>query len=431
MKTCINKLILCLLSLLLYNVLYAQVREVRAISLGPVQLGESRLPINLQDFEIKTATPNSANNGLPLTISWINDSTQWVRNDVNLLIPRARMAIAFSSPSPDLSLTYSGTSIIPEKTEGRFYTEVYVSLFDSEKIYLYQGSTVIKEIWVEGKPPANQTKTNLIDYSCSPYQVTIEGMEDEYLSAGCRIERIGVPGLETPRLEITWSSTNLRLLSEVPPPYVVVLSEGNTAEVQVKNRNNQLRTLTFKAKLPKRLHRFKVGMGIGPYTFDIESQNIRKNRLTASPMLYSNLTLTPSTSLRFFDALVAASGTFNNFGSYFAYDLANLFDNRIQIVPLIGLQHLYFKYDKHSPSYNHLIYPQGFEVNYRHAFGLENYLLGYGMFLSTSKEYDYKNIWLRFGKSLFAEINYIEWGRNDLHARMWGLSFGFPLFQLL
>ena len=420
------KIIIAFLAILLALGLNAQVREVRAISLGPVQLGESRIPIDLNDFELKSSLkhPN-------LKVNWVEGSTQWVRNEVNLLIPRARMAISYSSPSSSISFSYSGLSIIPEIKNNFYYTEIFVSLFDSEKIELYEDGKKIADLWTEGLPPKKQTKTNLIDYSCSPYNVQIEGIESEYLSAGCRLERIGIPGDEKPRLEITWSSTNLRLLSETPPPYVVVLSQSSSAAIQVKNRQGKLLTLTFKASLPARLHRFRVGLGLGPYTFDIQEEQKRKNRLTLSPTLYSNLMLTPSSSLRFFDALVAASGTFNNFGSYFAYDLANLFDNRIQVVPLIGFQHLYFKYDKDSSPYNHLIYPQGFEVNYRHAFGLENYLLGYGMFLSTSSDYEYKNIWLRFGKRSFAEINYIEWGREKKSAKMWGLSFGFPLFQLL
>lgn len=418
--------IILISSFIFINYSFAVDREVHAISFGPVQLGESRIPINLKDFPIKTTIPADK-----VQLRLLEDSTQWVRNDFNLLIPRARLAITYSSQSTSVSLNYSKNNIIPEQTPLGHYTEIFISLFDSEKIGLYENGKLIGEIWAESIPPQDKSSTSLIDYSCSPYSVQAKGIEGDYLSVGCRLERVGTPGKEKPRLEITWSSTNLRLLNDAPPPYVVVLSHGGEASIKVKNRQGIVKTISFSASLPKRLHRFRVGLGLGPYTFDIKEENKRTNTVTGSMMLYSNLMLSSSTSLRLFDAIVAQKGIFNNFGSYFAYDMANLFDNRIQIVPLIGFQHLYFKYDQQSSSKNHIIYPQGFEINYRHAFGMENYLLGYGMFLSTSREYDYKNLWLRFGKKVFAELNYIEWGKKEREAKMWGFSLGFPLMQML
>ena len=56
-----------------------------------------------------------------------------------------------------------------------------------------------------------------------------------------------------------------------------------------------------------------------------------------------------------------------------------------------------------------------------------NYIRGRKVFLSPSNDLDYKNIWIRWGKSYFWELNLIEWGQDNFKASMWGLSVGFPL----
>ncbi|MCK5884773.1 MAG: hypothetical protein KAG61_13875 [Bacteriovoracaceae bacterium] len=426
MLTITNRIKLTTILFLLVFGTNSYTQEVHAISLGPVKLGESRVPINLTDFLIRTDIDQKR-----LKVVLIKDSIQWIRNQFNLLIPRARMGIKIYRNGSSITVEHSRSSIVPEKHETYFYLELYLSLFDSGKVKIYEGKNLLGNVWLEAQAPSDKTKTNLIDYSCSRYGVELEGVDNEYISVGCHLERLGSVGSETPRLEITWSATNLRLLNDASEPYITVLSQGNKASVDVIDRTGKIKTIDFKANIPKRLKRFKVGLGIGPYQFISKNDGMTKSSTAPSAMLYSNLMLTKSTSLRMFDALIAKNSIFNNFGVYFAYDLANILDNRIQIVPLIGFQHLYFKYDKSSSEKQDFIYPQGFEINYRHAFGMENYLLGYGMFISTSSDYEYKNIWVRFGKRIFTEINYIEWAREDRKASMLGLSFGFPLFSAI
>ncbi len=403
---------------------FALGKEVHAISLGPVKLGESRVPINLSDFKVRTNIAKDI-----IKVELIKGSTQWIRDKFNLLIPRARLSITILNQDLSIVLDHNNSSIIPEKHKGYHYTEVFFSLFDSNKLTVYRGKNELGKIWLEARPPSSKTKTNLIDYSCSRYGLKLEGIEDEYISVGCRLERLGSFGKETPRLEITWSATNLRLPNDANEPYIVVMTKGRNAELEVVDRSGKTKMVKFSASFPKRLNRFKLGLGIGPYQFESKDFGQKKSSTAPSAMLYSNLMLSQSTSLRMFDALVAKNSVFNNFGAYFAYDLANILDDRIQIVPLIGFQHLYFKYDRSSSERQDFIYPQGFEINYRHAFGMENYLLGYGMFLSTSRDYDYTNSWLRFGKKVFAEINYIHWGRGEREASMLGLSIGFPILS--
>jgi hypothetical protein len=80
--------------------------------------------------------------------------------------------------------------------------------------------------------------------------------------------------------------------------------------------------------------------------------------------------------------------------------------------------------------FQQIIFPQGFEVVYRHAFGLRNYHLIYGMFLSTASDGSYENIWLRFGQKVFWELNWINWKYEDRQATSYGLSVGIPFLSL-
>ena len=75
-----------------------------------------------------------------------------------------------------------------------------------------------------------------------------------------------------------------------------------------------------------------------------------------------------------------------------------------------------------------MIFPQGIEFLWKHAFGIKNYIVGGGGFASPSETVDYQNLWIRWGKDYFWELNYIYWGipEEDHNAKMWGLSIGFP-----
>jgi len=120
---------------------------------------------------------------------------------------------------------------------------------------------------------------------------------------------------------------------------------------------------------------------------------------------------------------------FSNFGVYYAYVAANKFDGRIKLVTLLGAQELSFNF-KDSRDWSHdVFFPQGVEIVYSHAFGMENYHMIFGLFLSAGDR-DYQNAWLRFGRKYFWEINYINWGYKEQAARMWGISLGLPLAQL-
>jgi hypothetical protein len=102
------------------------------------------------------------------------------------------------------------------------------------------------------------------------------------------------------------------------------------------------------------------------------------------------------------------------------------------VVPLLGFQGLSTKYSNKYDSYHKIIYPQGFELVYKHPFKMKNYSFVLGLFTNASVADDnYNNIWIRFGKKIFWELNYINWENKEKKASMWGFSVGIPFLSFL
>ena len=397
-----------------------------SISFGPVKLGESRIPINLHDFEIIKKDSSEG-----IFAAWVKDSVQWVRTENNLLTPRARMGFKINSEHPNIHFKYAGKTILPERRSTYYYAEIYVNLFNPGDLFIHKGKNRIATVGLRAKTKKRRGKAHVIDYSCSRYNLVFEGLEDEFMSLGCRMERRGRWGKEKPRLEVTWATTNYRLLDGTTPPYTSFINDTRPIKMTLVDNDGVKRVVTIRAALPKRLRRFKSAIGFGPYQFETRTATqTLLPRIAPAAMLYTKLDLTNSSSLRAFDALVYNKSLFNNFGLYFAYDLADAFDGRLLFVPLLGAQGLTFRMDKNDKNNNlKFIYPQGFEVVYKHAFGFENYNFIYGMFPSPSSDITYRNLWARFGKGMFWEVNYIEYQDGGDRAKMYGLSIGLPFLS--
>lgn len=404
----------------------------KLISFGDVQIGADRINLILEDF--KVSIKQKAN--IPIKAELAPGSVQWIRDaSSNLLIPRARLQIDVGSLSSTIAGKYSNEIVIPEKTKKGSSFDLYVNLFNPDLVIIKRGTEIIGEVGIKvddisQKIKARNQKTKLIDYSCTRYRLDFKGLEHEYMSIGCKLERIETNGKETPRLVVTWSTTNYTLLDGSSPPFKVILHGSDPASIIVRDSNGKNKKITISAKLPKRLHRLKTAIGFGPYMFEPRDGDKSRNQGVAPAlMFYGRYDLQASTSLRFFNATVASGSLFNNGGIYFAYELADAFDGRLELVPLLGAQILSFDYDDENSAYHKAIYPQGAELIWNNAFNIENYLVGYGMFLSTSSKRDYQNLWIRWGRGYFWELNYINWEEDGFKAKMWGLSIGLPLFQ--
>lgn len=400
----------------------AQRQKVDPISFGVVTLAEDRMPIDLDTFRIKSEGP------FEITGKMIKDSLQWVRLDKSLLVPRALLEVSFKKDKLHrYSWEYARQKILPlfdEKT-GFYKAQIFVSLFESLPLELYEDNKIVSTIRIL---PQSSQRSNLIDYTCAPYFVEIEGIKNDYLSVGCKIQRTGKFGDEKPYLEVLLTSASYRLKDQSEPPYLIVFHETGESKISLVDYLGNEEVITIRAKLPKKLPRLKLAAGFGPYTLDNSDKfGNAKSEIAPTVMLYGNFSLNDSSSLRFFDSYSKNIATFHNWGVYFAWDLAEFCDQKCLLTSLIGAQGVDYQYNSNFKSTSEKIFPQGFEFVYKHPFGNLNYKFSYGMFASFSGLYDYQNIWVRYGKNYFWELNYIEWQRDKKQASMFGISIGFPI----
>ncbi len=397
--------------------------SAQTFNLAKFSIGKSRIKVELNDFIIHYQNSH-------IEANWISNSVQWIRNENNLLVPRALLKIRVKPTSILVHINYRNNAIFPVQKHGASESLVYVDLFYPENILIYSGSELLDKIVIEAAATASARSKQLIDYSCSPYELKIDGIDSEYLSVGCKMQRLGHLGSETPRLEVTMSTTNLKTLNGDKAPYTIFLDDNSPVEIIMKGIDEKIKHFRLSAKLPTRLNRFKTSFGFGPYIYESqENQATQNSNFAPSLMIYGKYELNDTASFKAFDALLYSKSFFNNSGMYFSYDLAEAFDGRLYLNALLGFQGLHYQYSKNDKTVFRLLYPQGFEVFYKHAF-IENYTLTYGMFVSTSSE-KYTNTWLRYGKSTFLELNYINWQYNQSKIKMWGLSIGIPIFSAL
>jgi hypothetical protein len=418
-----KRLSLSLLACLAISSAFGDDRPIN-FSLGEAQEAESRMPVTLSDFNL------SIHGNTKVTAHFLSDSVQWVRDSSAHLVPRALLVIEIADEAAHWFLHHEGKAIIFESLPDRARVQIYINLFSPGAIVLKNAQDKGAEISVRALKMQGK-KNRLIDRSCTNFELQFEGAENDYLSLTCRLHRLGQWGDERPRLEILWSSPDLTLEDGTRPPFTAYLFDDSPAVTTVVDSTGAKRKISISAKLPARLHRLKTAIGLGPYAFKTNSPlKEKKERVAPSFMLYGRLDITEGSSFRIFDALVANGPVFNNSGFYFAYELAQAFDGRLLITPLLGVQGLYFKNDKSERATHRAIYPQGFEILYRDPFNIPKSPLVYGMFLLSSNGERYQNLWLRWGKRYFWELNYITWEKSGYATEMWGVSVGIPFISL-
>jgi len=412
-----------LLILLLFPIFSVHAVDLKKMAFGDLKKGQANVEITEADFEV--ITPNL---DFKIKSALVKNSIHWVRLDDILLAPRARIEILAKTGSRDISLRYRGQSILlQDKKDNTSYAQFFIELFQPEQIEVYYQGEKVGQIKVITKDKERK-RSHLIDYSCSKFQLQVAGLENEFLTVGCKEIIVGKFGAEKPMLQVYFALSDYKILDRSAPPYIVTLNSNSTSTISIINSEEEVKEFTIKATLPARFKRLKFAFGIGPYSY------ITQNKLTETDeglpmayMLYGKYDINPSTSIKLFDAFITKKTTFNNSGMYLSNDIAKLLDNRVTINTLLGFQGLYFKPEGDEPTANSMIFPQGIEVTYHHPFDLDNYQLVFGAFLSTASDLTYTNIWVRFGKRVFWELNYIDWGDTTHYLRTYGLSVGFPL----
>jgi hypothetical protein len=199
---------------------HAQRQKIDPISFGPVNFGEDRIPIELTSFKV------IQNGQYEIKAMMVPNSIQWIRLDQTVLIPRALMEISFLGKNHfKYTWEYANQRITPmyNESDQRFRAQIFISLFESFPLELYEDEKVVQTIRLK---PAPKKYSHLIDYSCAPYSVEVEGMRRDYLSLGCRIQKVGKFGDERPYLEILFTSASYRLKDNSEPPYLAIFHQS-------------------------------------------------------------------------------------------------------------------------------------------------------------------------------------------------------------
>ena len=391
-------------------------------------LGEPRIKFSTDDVIVKIKKYSNVN------IKAIIDpsSFEWVRFEKTLLVPRARLKIKVESPRSDFYIIYKDKTTSFQQSAKNSYGEIYYSLYEREKVYIYFKEKIIGEVIIQFNK--HKKEKVIIDYTCSRNNIVINGLEDEHFSIGCHTRRIGQFGKEKPLLEIQWVSPELKIIDSSYVPYKAAFVTQRPVNILVKNiYTGKTKTIRITARIPKRLHRLFTAYGFGPYALhtkitDPQTQEDSTIHTNIAPALffYLNYKISETTSIRGFDAAIFQESKFNNAGLYLGSDFGFSLDNKLYFTTLLGVQYLYFKFSDDSPEVSEPIFPQGIEFMYRHAFDIPNYIISGGIFLSTDREIEYENVWIRWGKNYFWELNLISWGKEEFEAKTWGLSVGFP-----
>lgn len=402
--------------------LYAQNAATGTISLGPVKVGENRLPLSPSDFYIEFQKPAPY-----LDVSLQKESLQWIRTDSNVLLPRMKIFfVLLNRKFGDYSLRYQEKTFHFQFSQNGSIAQINYSLFQPTLIDIFKNGKLINKMLV--RPKALKKQKGLVDYSCSRYDLKITVPADKYYTVGCVENITGPLGNEKVNLEVSYVVPEVTLLDGSLGPFVVNFIDSGKAVNKVRDLRGKEDDIKISLNFNNEFHRLKLALGFGPtYFYSSELADSTDNTLTTPLYLYANYNLTDESSFRFFNAFIYGdSSYFNNAGLYVSYDLAKPFDGRVIVTPLFGAQIVTHKH-KSGTSEMQNLFPQGFEIIYKHAFGMKNYTLGFGTFINTSNTDDYSNTWVRFGKNYFYEVNYISWGDNERYSKMWGLSVGVPI----
>ncbi len=414
------RLFLLFTCLLISTLAYSQ-----AISIGQFNLGGNPVEFDLNDF-----TTHNKNKNIKAQLNF--ESLRWERSEDNLLLPFILLDIEIQNTTQQITLKKENKIYYPQKTNNSWKTSLEINLMSPTVIQVFEGPELMDEVKVFAQTNTDSQMRKWIDYSCKPYQIQLKGLDYDYASIGCRMHSIGKFGSEKPRLEVLLSSTQSVAANSQTPPFTFFFEKSGEQPFQVINsKTKKTESATISAQVPDELDRLKLAAGLGPYIFNTKDGTSSLGPQTsASFMLYAKFAFNDSSSLKAFDALILDHTFFNNSGLYYSYDLAHLLDGKIIFGTLLGFQGLHYQYNADRPTTFEMIFPQGFELTYLEPFNQKNKYLNYGMFVSTTSEV-YKNIWLRYGSSVFYELNYIEWAKDQKSIEMWGLSIGFPIGTFL
>jgi hypothetical protein len=417
-------------------------RATPAISLGD---------LSEQDYDLKWKGPPLA--GVQFHLG--EGSVDWVRVFDILVLPRARLflevtgadsgGVRYSDFSQPLEL--SGESQSPNRLGRAEFSVVLLSGVGKEVhlSFIREGKRYEGDVVVAFRPRPQFKDPSLRifrDLSCASLGLSAQVLEEtssaHWMMLGCRLYRSRSEGFETPSVEVwaVWDQGE----------QVISLGDVSTGENSTRlwslrlhagqsgvRLGSQKAQVQLGTQLPQIIHRGALGLGIGPYQFHFDGNRENVNFISPLATLYSSYHYSDTTKFVGFGIFSLEKHHYLDVGIYVRLENFRLLDRRVGVHLLFGGHAFGFVSD--GKSYLGASAPQGFEITGNDLFGKGSKVaLGAFIYPSIGKE-SYYNAWLRWGRSVFVELNYLAWETSfqnrSFSSSMVGLALGFPVLKFL
>jgi hypothetical protein len=384
-------------------------------------------------------------------LDWEAESAQWSRIDDRIVLPRARVKIEIPGAESAIVSTWERTTPLRKSLKGSWFGEVTVPLVsgDASKLSIFAkiaGRETEFPLTLE-RVGGDREDSFGIDASCSPWQVSLSrrvAIADSakplahpaLVLADCRVIREASSDGFLASLDLflfldgagdSIKMNGSTMKAEAPSLFRIRLFPQNQP-ILLESANGG--TFELRYRIPTKLNRGFLGVGLGPYKYHLEAPGSGANATAAVLTIYGSYQLSESVRFTAFNATVVNPNFYSDTGFYLKSDSAKFLDGRVTFSVMLGANLMGFHYD--SSTHKKWGAPQGFEAVY-HDFLSPNRSLVVGAFIYPLIEgKSYYNSWLRYGSpALFGEVNYLgvrnQFLDETVTVRSIGFSLGFPL----
>jgi hypothetical protein len=376
-------------------------------------------------------------------MEWDADSVQWSRIAGRIVLPRARVKIEIPGVEGALVSAWGRTSPLRRSASGSWIGEVVVPLVSGEASKLdvrmrKNGKETEASLTLERADEETADQLG-IDSSCSPWRVQLKRRKTGRSALAvldCQVVRSAsaeglVASLDL-SLFLDGAGSELKVngstVKAVAPSLFQLRLSSQNQPIILETESGD--SFELSDRIPPRLNRGFLGVGIGPYHYQLTAPSTNVDTTAGILTVYGSYQFTDTVRFTAFNATAIHKNYFSDTGLYLKSESFKVFDQRMTIYVMVGANFVGLKYGEETQKKWGA--PQGFEASYR-DFLVPNYSLVLGAFIYPPIDgKSYYNSWIRYGaSSFFAELNYLgirnTFDGQSVAVRSIGFSLGFPL----
>ncbi|OFZ81093.1 MAG: hypothetical protein A2583_10985 [Bdellovibrionales bacterium RIFOXYD1_FULL_53_11] len=445
-------------------VVFAAVVAWLGVGLSPARASVHQLPESVLAEALSETVPTAFEpvdfSAADFTVEWVGRpvpgveyrlgrrSFEWVRSGEVFLLPRGSLIVSVENTTGGQLV--NGGFVQALAVEGaRGTAELPVALVSGAhnaiRVVVRRpgAGEMTGELRIRFKPAKKRDNALVfVDHSCSSSMVSASSTgarPDEWVYIGCRQVFAEGDSHRVTSLEmfVFWENGGENVSTEgvaITPaqPYVWRLRlRSKPGSITLRSG---LHGMKISYGIAEKMRLGNMGVGLGPYTYYYDAKGHAADTYAPVATMYVSYFILETMRLVAFNATVAHSSWNTDLGVYVNYESIRVLDRRLSLNVMLGGHGLVYKYGgKVHTSFG---FPQGVEVIFRDAFKRRcNLAFGAFVYPLIDKK-SYYNLWVRWGSSYFAEINYISWHespdeRDRIYMRSAGISFGMPLFSFL